>query len=314
MSDILSTFLSSESSFNKNKYSKKISTKQNNIFLNNGLRLSKEGNILKLPKLNMNYRFITENNKSKSSVDLEHKSDNNEIILINSQEPENDSIFQNKYLSDMNSNDGKKYKGEKPIKNLNYFRGKIINEQFINNKNKLSKSSNKNKYRQIIFNRENAEMRKERKKEKERMVNEYIDFLLTEGKAKHDKFYEAAKKVQSNKFSLANCINPAKYIQTKILDDSFNYNDFKTSKIQKECFNGNEKFRKANFKNIKINLMNNIFLNSMSANPEETGTNFRIRKMLDEQNHINNLHFGKSIFNRKDEEIITQNKNSNINA
>ena len=81
MSDILSTFLSSESSFNKNKYSQKISTKQNNIFLNNGLRLSKEGNILKLPKLNMNYRFITENNKSKSSVDLEHKSDNNEIII-----------------------------------------------------------------------------------------------------------------------------------------------------------------------------------------------------------------------------------------
>jgi hypothetical protein len=314
MSNILSTFLSSESSFNKIKYSQKISTKQNNIFLNNGLRLSKEGNILKLPKLNMNYRFITENNKSKSSVDLDHKSDNNEIILINSQEPENDSIFQNKYLSDVNSNDGKNYKGEKPIKNLNYLRGKIINEQFINNKNKISKSSNKNKYRQIIFNRENAEMRKERKKEKERMVNEYIDFLLTEGKVKHDKFYEAAKKVQSNKFSLANCINPAKYIQNKILDDSFNYNDFKTSKIQKECFNGNEKFRKANFKNIKINLMNNIFLNSMSANPEETGTNFRIRKMLDEQNHINNLHFGKSIFNRKDEEIITQNKNSNTNA
>ena len=99
------------------------------------------------------------------------------------------------------------------------------------------------------------------------------------------------------------------YIQKKILDESFNYNDFRTSKIQKECFNGNEKFRKANYKNIKINLMNNLFLNSMSAPPEETRTKFLIDKMMDEQNHLNKFHFGKNVFNRKDGETINQNDN-----
>ena len=99
------------------------------------------------------------------------------------------------------------------------------------------------------------------------------------------------------------------YIQKKILDESFNYNDFRTSRIQKDCFNGNEKFRKANYKNIKINLMNNLFLNSMSAPPEETRTKFLIDKMMDEQNHLNKFHFGKKVFNRKDGETINQNDN-----
>ena len=55
--------------------------------------------------------------------------------------------------------------------------------------------------------------------------------------------------------------------------------------------------------------MNNVFLNSMSATPEETGMQFIIDKMIAEQNHINNFNFSKQIYNRKDEETLNVNNN-----
>ena len=75
--------------------------------------------------------------------------------------------------------------------------------------------------------------------------------------------------------------------------------------FRKKCFNWNQKFREANYKNIRINLMNNIFLNSMEVKPEETETNFLINKMLSEQKHLNKFNFSKNIYNRKNEETIT---------
>ena len=86
---------------------------------------------------------------------------------------------------------------------------------------------------------------------KKKFIDNYINSLLTKGKEKSDKFSEATKKIESNKFSLANSINPKMYIQKKILDESFDCNDFRTSRIQKDCFNGNEKFRKEKAKKEK---------------------------------------------------------------
>ena len=301
MSDILSNFLSCNSTLNKQKYKNKFSAKLNKIFLENGLRLSKEGNMLQLPKLNINNRFLTENYKNKSYDNLENSIKNDHILIINNTDSENNNVFKNQNLCHININNNNTIQKKNKI----YM-------HFNKYNNKFSKSNNKNKNRPKILtidNNNNNNIISEKEKAKKKFIDNYINSLLTKGKEKSDKFSEATKKIESNKFSLANSINPKMYIQKKILDESFNCNDFRTSRIQKDCFNGNEKFRKANYKNIKINLMNNLFLNSMSAPPEETRTKFLIDKMMDEQNHLNKFHFGKKVFNRKDGETINQSDN-----
>ena len=300
MSDILSNFLSFNSILNKQKYKNKFSAKLNKIFLENGLRLSKKGNMLQLPKLNINNRFLTENYKNKSYDNLENSIKNDHILIINNTDSENNNVFKNQNLCHININNNNTIQKKNKI----YM-------HFNKYNNKFSKSNNKNKNRPKILtiDNNNNNIISEKEKAKKKFIDNYINSLLTKGKEKSDKFSEATKKIESNKFSLANSINPKMYIQKKILDESFNYNDFRTSRIQKDCFNGNEKFRKANYKNIKINLMNNLFLNSMSAPPEETRTKFLIDKMMDEQNHLNKFHFGKKVFNRKDGETINQNDN-----
>ena len=300
MSDILSNFLSCNSTLNKQKYKNKFSAKINKIFLENGLRLSKEGNMLQLPKLNINNRFLTENYKNKSYDNLENSIKNDHILIINNTDSENNNVFKNQNLCHININNNNTIQKKNKI----YM-------HFNKYNNKFSKSNNKNKNRPKILtiDNNNNNIISEKEKAKKKFIDNYINSLLTKGKEKSDKFSEATKKIESNKFSLANSINPKMYIQKKILDESFNCNDFRTSRIQKDCFNGNEKFRKANYKNIKINLMNNLFLNSMSAPPEETRTKFLIDKMMDEQNHLNKFHFGKKVFNRKDGETINQNDN-----
>jgi len=304
MSDILSTFLSPESSLKKNTYKDKLTKQSNKVFLNNGLRLSKEGNILKLPKFKNNIKLITENNKSKSYQDLD-LNNGDEILVINDEN--NNTIFKNEYLSDLYSkNDKLDYKNKK----YNKINAKTSDEQMIKNKNKNRRSKYENKY--ILKENNNNNHNHEKDKEKQKFIEDYIDTLLTKGKIKTDKFYEASKKIQSNKFSLASSINPKKYIQNQILDDSFNYNQFRTSKIQKDCFNGNEKFREANYKNIKINIMNNIFLNSMKAEPEPTDTEFLIDKMIAEQKHLNKFNFSKNMYNRKEEEEPLNINNNDI--
>ena len=299
MSDILSNFLSCNSTLNKQKYKNKFSAKLNKIFLENGLRLSKEGNMLQLPKLNINNRFLTENYKNKSYDNLENSIKNDHILIINNTDSENNNVFKNQNLCNININNNNTIQKKNKI----YM-------HFNKYNNKFSKSNNKNKNRpKILTIDNNNNIISEKEKAKKKFIDNYINSLLTKGKEKSDKFSEATKKIESNKFTLANSINPKKYIQKQILDESFNYNNFRTSRIQKDCFNGNEKFRKANYKNIKINLMNNIFLNSMSAPQEETRTNFLINKMMDEQNHIYKFHFGKKLFNRKDIETINSNNN-----
>ena len=298
MSDILSNFLSCNSTLNKQKYKNKFSAKLNKIFLENGLRLSKEGNMLQLPKLNINNRFLTENYKNKSYDNLENSIKKDHILIINNTDSENNNVFKNQNLCNININNNNTIQKKNKI----YM-------HFNKYNNKFSKSNNNNKNRPKILTIDNNNIISEKEKEKKKFIDNYINSLLTKGKEKSDKFSEATKKIESNKFSLANSINPKMYIQKKILDESFNCNDFRTSRIQKDCFNGNEKFRKANYKNIKINLMNNLFLNSMSAPPEETRTKFLIDKMMDEQNHLNKFHFGKKVFNRKDGETINQNDN-----
>lgn len=295
MSDIFSTFLSSESSLRRNIYKNKITKQSNKIFLDNGLRLSKQGNVLKLPKLRIN--SFSPSNKNKSFDDL-NLNKGPEILLVNAPSEEENKIFENKYLNNI--------KGKKGINEIKYNKisDKKLNEITMNNKNKAYKYNNNNKYKDHYSLGKDNRNKNEKSKERQEYIEHYIESLIKKGKKKTDKFSEATKKVKENKFFLENSINPAKYIQKQILDDKFDLNDFRTAKIQKECFNWNQKFREANYKNIKINIMNNIFLNSMEAEPEATDTKFLIDQMLSDQKHLNKFNFSKNIYNRKKEETI----------
>ena len=138
MSDIFSTFLSSESSLRRNIYKNKITKQSNKIFLDNGLRLSKQGNVLKLPKLRIN--SFSPNNKNKSFDDL-NLNKGPEILLVNAPSEEENKIFENKYLNNI--------KGKKGINEIKYNKisDKKLNEITMNNKNKKYKYNNNNKYK-----------------------------------------------------------------------------------------------------------------------------------------------------------------------
>ena len=176
MSDIFSTFLSSESSLKRNIYKKKFIKQSNKIFLANGLRLSKEGNILKLPKLKINSRFAP-NNKNKSFDDL-NLVKGNEILIINEPPDENNNIFENQYLNNINSQ-----KGIKEIK-YNKIREKKLNEIISNNKNKDYKYNNTNKNREHYLMYEINKNKNEKSKERQKFIESYIDNLIKEGKKK----------------------------------------------------------------------------------------------------------------------------------
>ena len=286
MSDILSTFLSSRATSKRSKNSKDYLNKSNRIFLNNGLRLSKDTNIIKLNKFRFNSGNITEQNitgNMYSKIINENKL--NEVNALKTESflknPENDIIFKNKYLNNLNN-----------FNNQKLYPPQLIYKNNLNNKNKYN--NNNNKKRENIKSNNSTE-----RKERNEFIEQYIDDLLKNGKKKFDKFENAVKKRDNSKYLLEKCISPTKYIEQNIYDENFNYDDFKTSNIQKECFNGNENFRKANYKNIRINIKNNIFLNEMKAEPEDNGMKDKIEKMIDDQKHLNKFNFGKQLFNRK---------------
>ena len=285
MSDILSTFLSSRATSKRSKNSKDYLNKSNRIFLNNGLRLSKDTNIIKLNKFRFNSGNITEQNLNGniySKIINENKL--NEVNVLKTESflnnPENDIIFKNKYLNILNN-----------FNNQKLYPPQQIDKNNLNNNNKYN---NNNKKRENIKSNNSIQ-----RKERNQFIEQYIDDLLKNGKKKFDKFENAVKKRDNSKYLLEKSISPTKYIEQNIYDENFNYDDFKTSNIQKDCFNGNENFRKANYKNIRINIKNNIFLNEMKAEPEDNGMKDKIEKMIADQKDLNKFNFGKYLFNRK---------------
>ena len=135
MSDILSTFLSSNSSLKRNKFQNKFIAESNKVFLDNGLRLSKEGNMLQIPKFNINSKFITENN-NKIFEDLNINTNKNNEILIIDDLGINNNLFKNEFLNDLNTQDNKT---EKMIKKYNKMKVKTRDE-YIADKNMKIKS------------------------------------------------------------------------------------------------------------------------------------------------------------------------------
>ena len=124
MSDILSTFLSSNSSLKRNKFQNKFIAESNKVFLDNGLRLSQEGNMLQIPKFNINSKCLTANN-NKIFEDLNINTNKNNEILITDDLGINNNLFKNQFLNDLNTQDNKT---EKMIKKYNKMKVKTRDE------------------------------------------------------------------------------------------------------------------------------------------------------------------------------------------
>ena len=104
---------------------------------------------------------------------------------------------------------------------------------------------------------------------------------------------------------MENTIDPTKYIKKKFLDESYKKNDFKTSKIQIGCFNGNEELRDDNIKKINENNRHNVNLNSLKIKTNDCNTKTLINEMFKSQQKLNNFYFGKKVY------IPKMNKNKN---
>ena len=120
------------------------------------------------------------------------------------------------------------------------------------------------------------------------------------------------KKINENtmnkdKYSLEKSIDPTKYIKNKFLDESYNSNDFKTSKIQIDCFNGNEKLRNVNIQKINANNMNNFDSKSLKTESNDIKTQSLINQMFNSNQKSNNFYFGKKNYTPKFSKIRIKN-------
>ena len=82
------------------------------------------------------------------------------------------------------------------------------------------------------------------------------------------------------------------------LDEAYNNDVFKTSKMQLECFNGNEELRNVNIKKINANNMHNLNTNALKIKTNDTPTKLLIDEMFENQKKLNNFYFGKRLYNK----------------
>lgn len=91
------------------------------------------------------------------------------------------------------------------------------------------------------------------------------------------------------------------------MDESYNSNDFRTSKIQIDCFNGNEKLRNVNIQKINANNMNNFDLKSLKTESNDIKTQSLINQMFNSNQKSNNFYFGKKNYTPKFSKIRIKN-------
>ena len=281
--------------------------------------------MLKLPKININQNIITENNKSAEELfqnkiedDINHLY---KISKINSYRKKQfnkhnkqsgskirieNNIFKNKVLSEPKDKTKTKNNFKKLQRNYNSLSSEpIIVKDTLN----YIKKDNYSNCHNIKTNYQNSEGSLQKDK-KNKIVNEYVSILINEDNNKKNELYSLCnneKHEDKNKFSLDKSIDPTKYIKNKFLDESFNANVFKTSKIQLEGFNGNEHLRKINIKRINANNMNHYNLEYMRTESHDKRAKSLINKMMDYQQKKNNFYFGKKYYAPKYTKIKIKN-------
>ena len=262
---------------------------------NGGSKLSQNENILKLPKITINNpinHLITENNKSSKELNnpngIGHFFRISKINSYNKKTIPNKKIsnnfVRNKIFSEINHSSKKSF---------NKSKRKYIKKFSELNDSKKEKISNNNSINSNIDNISTGRNVKENIK-----INEYINVLLNEDKDK----INSLKNKKEDKYTLEKSIDPVKYIKNMFLDESYNNDIFKTSKIQSECFNGNEELRNDNIKKINANNMNNLNLKSIKLESNNDKTKILINEMYKDQN-LNNFYFGKKLYKSKFKKI-----------
>ena len=292
MKDILSTYFTTNKSFiNNNNHKNSLSNSKKNF----------PKYILKIPndKININLPKIYMNTASEK----EHKVSKEEL-KVNKLENNTNELFSISKLNPYKYNN-KKAKSNNKISNS------ILNHKILT---ELNKSEKKNKQKKILlnpilikenncYNNRNLEVnfgqytdRIERRKKKEEIINKYVSILLDEDKNKSDKLYLLNEKEKKEKFTLEKSIDPTKYIKNMFLDESYNNNIFRTSKIQIDCFNGNEKLRNDNIKQINTNNMHNYNINSLKIESNDNNLKSLIEEMFIKENNLNNFYFWKQLY------------------
>ena len=320
MSGILSTYFSTNSAYNNNFSLKKL---ENNEMM------------LKLPKISITPGIITEKNKSAEELfqekiegDIKYlyrisklnsyrkKQFNRHNKIPASKIKITNNMFRNKILSELNSST--KASLDKYNNNHNH----SLTSEPIRIKDNLNKTNKEKHFNYISINKNNnnlynnTEKNNNLKNKKNKIVNDYVSILINEDNSKKNEMYSIYNKkinentINKDKFSLEKSIDPTKYIKNKFLDESYNSNDFKTSKIQIDCFNGNEKLRNVNIQKINANNMNNFDLKSLKTESNNIKTQSLINQMFNSNQKSNNFYFGKKNYTPKFSKIrIKKNKN-----
>ena len=319
MNDILLNYFSPNLTF-KNVDSN-ISTFSNSkkLLSQCGLKLSSNKMTLKLPKIIANNDKFIESNNNKSTEFLKNNrteedinnldilsklniSRNNKLFIRNTKKAKSNNkissiVFENNIISDLNKSsiNNKSFKNDYNSPNYHI----IVKENLINPY--IKKNKNNNCFENYTERNKNQD--------KEEKVKEYINILLNDNKsnkiAVKNGLYTLNNK-KEEEYSLTKSIDPKKYIKNMFLDESYNNDVFKTSKMQLACFNGNEELRKVNIKKINANNMNNLNTNALKIKTNDTPTKLLIDEMFESQKNLNNFYFGKRLYNK----IYYKNKNN----
>ena len=334
MSSILANYFSPNVKSRDDLLNRKNYLNQNKIILKDGLKLHINKNMLKLPKINITEGLMANQNSSSERFNTDAKKDELEYLYKIPKVASYSKIFSTKNKNSENKNNLVKI--NKFLNELNQSRKGYIKNRYnqsksvesnpisINEKhniNEKDKTINKNTISTNINNDKTEEIkdlvyfhniyRNINKSKKDKIVNEYINDLLNEGKEKEKKerlFSINSQDITSDKFKLENSIDPTKYIKNKFLDEN-NNNSFKTSKMQIDCFNGNEELRDENIKKINANNMNSINIDSLELKNNDHKTQSLINQMIPKSSK--NFYFGRKMYSPK---FINIKINNSINS
>ena len=298
MKDILSTYFTTNKSFKKNNYNENSLSNSKKKISKYGLKIPNDKIKFKLPKIYLNTAIEIGQNLSKEELQENKIEENsNKLFAISKLNP---------------------YKNNKKPKSNNKIPNSILNQKILS---ELNRPNNKNKQKKIYlypisikennsindscYNNRNLEVnfhqytdRNERRKNKEEIINEYVSILLDEDKNKNNKINLLNNIEEEEKYSLKNSIDPTKYIKNMFLEESYNNKIFKTSKIQIDCLNGNEKLRNDNIKQINSNNMHNFNTNLLKIKSNDNSTKSLIEEMLKKEQKLNNFYFGKQLYKK----------------
>ena len=305
--------------------------KSNKIYYKHGLKFSENNKTIKLPKLKIISKLISERNKSSEEFKVKKKDEistrmsNNKHISMRYKKKDghkkiSNNIFKNKLLLGLNKSTRSYTKSNysfspnpnKKKENNNYiFKEKEIDK----NRDDITIKINENNIeeRERENNKDNIDSyfgNKYSRQKKRIIVDEYVNTLLSEDidskKVLFDSLNDEFKK--EDKFKLEKSIDPTKYIKNNFLDETFNHHNFATNKIQIDCFNGNEQLRNENIKKINENNKNSLKIDLLKTENNNMRTKSLIDKMFPKR--LSNFHFGKKVYGPK---VLNIKTSHNIN-